>query len=290
MKDKIGTTLSVLLESTIRTAFTNFSICILVSLFCNGCAEWNSRKTTETRFNFVQITDTHFGVANHYERTRIAVEGINALPVPIKCVVHTGDITQNNILKDKIVDEGLAILSKLKVPIHYVAGNHDILAQKLESTREAYVAKFGGLITQAEYDGVVFIFVYTEPLRKSFTIKGYHPLEELENILREAGCKPVLVFHHAPSADDFYNNKFHNTWKLEIRRKWVDLLNSYNVKAVIAGHFHRDELHWLGRVPLYVSSSIAGYWHRQALFRIYEYRDGKIGYSTQYITVKKQAL
>jgi UDP-2,3-diacylglucosamine pyrophosphatase LpxH len=63
----------------------------------------------------------------------------------------------------------------------------------------------------------------------------------------------------------------------------VKLINSYNVKAVIAGHFHRDELHWLENVPLYVSSPVAGYWGRQATFRIYEYSNGKIGYRTQYI-------
>ena len=75
----------------------------------------------------------------------------------------------------------------------------------------------------------------------------------------------------------------HSGWKKEIRNKWVELLNQYNVKAVITGHFHRDEHHWLGKVPLYVYSPISGYWDRQLTYRIYEYRDAKIGYRTQYI-------
>ena len=106
---------------------------------------------------------------------------------------------------------------------------------------------------------------------------------ELESRLKKAAGKPVLLFHHAPSVDDFYSNKMHDGWKKEVRDKWIGLINEYNVKAVITGHFHRDEHHWLGDVPLYVSAPISGYWDRQLTFRIYEYKDGKIGYRTQYL-------
>lgn len=237
----------------------------------------------EKHFYFVQITDTHFGDGDHLDKARKAVENINSLPMKIACVVHTGDITMNKLDDKKVIDSGLSVMKKLSVPVHYVAGNHDILQNKLESTRKIYIKKFGGLISQTEYNGVLFVFVYTEPLRKSFTLPGYRPLKDLEEILKNSKDKPVIIFHHAPSVDDFYNNKFHKSWKTDIRNKWVKLINSYKVKAVITGHFHRDELHWLGNVPLYVSSPIAGYWGRQATFRIYEYSNGKIGYRTQYI-------
>ena len=36
------------------------------------------------------------------------------------------------------------------------------------------------------------------------------------------------------------------------------MVNGHNVKAVIAGHFHRDEHHWIGDVPLYVSDKFKG--------------------------------
>ena len=64
---------------------------------------------------------------------------------------------------------------------------------------------------------------------------------------------------------------------------WEKLVNTHNVKAVIAGHFHRDEFHWLGHVPLYVSGPVANFWNRNATFRLYEYRNGQIGYRTQYL-------
>ena len=100
----------------------------------------NSVVTPESgaQFYFVHITDTHFGDANHYARTEKIIELVNDLPMEIKCVVHTGDITSDNILQDSIVTRGLAILSELEVPIHYVAGNHDILEYDLQATRRQY--------------------------------------------------------------------------------------------------------------------------------------------------------
>ena len=258
--------------------------CVVAALLLGVVAASAGEPVQSTpSFYFVQITDTHWGDGDHFERTQKAVQQINALPMPIKCVIHTGDTTMNKIDDESVVAKGLKIVKELKVPIHFVPGNHDILRSRQSSTREAYTKYFGPLVTEAEYDGVVFLMIYTEPLASSFSLAGYAPLSELEAALKRAGGKPVIVFHHSPDVDDFYNNVMHTGWKKEAREKWESILNAYNVKAVIAGHFHRDEHHWLGEVPLYVSASIAGYWGRQATFRIYEYKGGKVGYRTQYL-------
>ena len=66
--------------------------------------------------------------------------------------------------------------------------------------------------------------------------------------------------------------------------RWARLFNEQpEIKAVVAGHLHRDELHWIGSVPIYVASSLARFWDRQPSFRLYEYRDGKLGYWTIYL-------
>lgn len=237
----------------------------------------------DRHFYFVQITDTHFGDRGPIERASMIVDRINHLPMDVKFVLHSGDITMNRIDDPVTVANGLAVLNELAVPIHYVPGNHDILLEKLDATKRTYTNKFGPLVTSVQYDGVTFIFIYTEPLAKSFSLDGYDPLQQLENCLNQTGKTPVVICHHTPCLENFYRNEMHEGWKKDIRDQWVKLINSYNVKAVIAGHFHRDEHHWLGEVPLYVSSSVAGYWERQATFRIYEYKNGKISYRTQYI-------
>jgi len=236
-----------------------------------------------THFYFAQITDTHIGERDHLERTREIVKQINGLPVEMKFVVHTGDITINGTEDKVLTAAALSALGRLEAPVHYVAGNHDILWRQAAATRNAYEKAFGGLISKVVYDDVVFIFICTETLRAQFSMDGYRPLEQLEQVLKEAAGRPAVIFHHAPSVEDFYNNVFHEGWPADIRERWIQLINAHNVKAVITGHFHRDEFHWLGDVPLYVCAPVSGYWGRQASYRIYEYTDGKIGYRTQYI-------
>ncbi len=241
-----------------------------------------SRDAAAEGFYFVQLTDTHLGDKDHDEKTRQVVERINGLPMPIAFVAHTGDIMADRMEDLSAVTNGLAILAGLKAPIHFVPGNHDILPKRHSETAQIYTNHFGGLLTRREYHGVVFLFLYTEPLAKAFDVPSYEPLTALEAELKAADGRPVVVFHHTPSVEDFYRNRMHAGWRRDLRDRWVALLNRYGVKAVIAGHFHRDEHHWLGDVPLYVCPAVAGYWGRQVTFRIYEYRDGHVGYRSQY--------
>ena len=238
---------------------------------------------SSTHFYFVQITDTHWGDRDNLERTKTIVEMINDLPMPIACVVHTGDISNRSIEDESLVSEGKKILQKLKMPVHFIPGNKDILWYRYKETQTAFQKHFGELVSEKEYHGVVFLMVCTEPLERGMTVKGFDPLLETKAALDRAGDKPVIVFHHRPSVRDFYRNSMHRGWSDEIRNRWKPLLNAYNVKAILTGHFHRDEHHWVGDVPLYVSPPVSGKRGRQATFRIYEYTDGKIGYRTQYV-------
>jgi 3',5'-cyclic AMP phosphodiesterase CpdA len=237
-------------------------------------------------FYFVQITDTHLGIPGNRLRTEQVVAAVNRLPMEIMCVVHTGDIIDRSIRLDAgIVTDAASIFKNLKPRVHFLPGNNDILlGASTQTSRTEYEHTFGSLISQAEYQGVVFIFAYTDPLRKSVDMAGYDPMGAVKNQLDAVNGKPVILFHHGPSVDDFYNNRFHGSWAEKTKDNWVALINQYNVKAVITGHFHRDEFHWLGEVPLYVSPPVAKKWGRQACFRIYEYRqNGRIEYTTQYL-------
>ena len=261
----------------------------LIIFICWGCQPLPNPNVAEnvrdTHFYFVQITDTHFGDGDHFARVEKIVAEINELPMDIECVVHTGDVVSDNILQDTIVSRGLAILEKLSMPIHFVAGNHDILESNLDSTRNQFEQKIGPLVSVQEYNGVQFIQIFTEPIAHAYTMDGYDPLAELESILSNG--KRSIVSHHSPSPDDFYRKSMHDSWDKAGRLKWETLLNKYDVKAVMAGHYHRDEVHWLGDVPLYVSAPVGSWWGRQATYRLFEYKNGKVGYRTQYILMDR---
>lgn len=237
----------------------------------------------DERFYFVQVTDCHFGTGDHAARMSNIVERINALPMPIACVVVTGDMTSDDITNAVMLAAATGTLARLTAPVHYLPGNHDILAKHLAATLTAYTNAFGPLASVAEYHGVEFVMLYTEPLRRPIRIAGYDPLTWLAATLKEAGRKPVIVFHHTPPFDDFYDNWMHPGWPAASREPWDKLIQSANVKAVIAGHFHRDELHWSGDIPCFVAASVAGYWGRQGSFRLYEYNGGRLGYRTIYL-------
>jgi 3',5'-cyclic AMP phosphodiesterase CpdA len=241
----------------------------------------------EAPFYFVQITDTHFGSRGHDQIAAQMVETINSLPMPIACVIHTGDIIADRLDNPGVLAVATGTLARLKAPLHLTPGNHDILKKRVESTLSVYTNSIGPLAERVDYPDVTFLMVHTEPLDAAAPIDGFDPLDWLEKALAETGDRPVIVCHHRPPVDDFHGGRMHPGWPEATRERWIRLLNRGNVIAVLAGHFHRDELHWLGDVPLFVSAPMAIYWGRQPSFRLYEYRDGRLGYRTIYLEGKE---
>jgi hypothetical protein len=146
-----------------------------------------------------------------------------------------------------------------------------------------YKKRFGPLATTAEYHGVLFLFVCMEPLTGKIAIPDYDPLKWVAAQLREAKGRPVVLCQHSPPTTDYYDGELHEGWPMEMRTRWEALLDHSPIVAVLTGHFHRDELHWIRDVPVYVCEPAVRFWERQPAFRIYEYEDGKLSYRTQYI-------
>ena len=241
-----------------------------------------------THFYFVQITDTHWGARDGAALTRRAVEAINQLPFKIEFVVHTGDMLADSIGTETVVQDGQDAMKALTVPVYYVPGNHDILESDLPATVALYRKYFGPLSRQVEVQGVACLFFYSEPLAGGFRVRGYDPLAWLEDNLKQAGDKPVLLFQHSPSVGNLFDKRDASGWEAATRKAWEALVKGKaSLKAIIAGHLHRDELHWVGQIPLYISAPMARFWDRQPSFRVYEYWDGKLGYTTMYLEESK---
>ncbi len=236
-------------------------------------------------FFFVQITDTHLdGGPNHAALAARMIDAINRLPMPIACVIHTGDIGADNLDNGHTASSASNLLHGLHVPYYVLPGNHDLPPRRLEATRRVFESTFGPLATNIEVQGVVFLLLYTEPLRGTVETPDYAPLTWLETQLKAASGKPVIVFTHTPPVEDFYENRLRPGWPAAAHARWTELINHYDVKAVVTGHFHRDELQWDGHVPLYIAAPMATYYGRQSSFRVYEVRsDGRLGYRTVYL-------
>lgn len=260
------------------------------AMFFAGCAS-PSPKASDGPIHFVQITDTHHGKPVHAYRFRTAVDIINNLPFDIEVVAHTGDFASDNLQYE---DTGRAVsnqIARIKYPVICVPGNHDLSmkgsnsVQRLDDCIQVYTKYLGPMGQVHETPDAVFIAVCTEILRREMpAIPGFDPLQWLEAQLAKTGDKPVFVFTHVPDGPDFYNNSLHGGWPEESRRAWRKVLKKGNVKAVFAGHYHRDELQQNDDgIPTHVANAMADFWGRQASFRIYTYENGLISFRTVYI-------
>ena len=235
-------------------------------------------------FYFVQISDTHFGDGDNAARSRAVVAAVNALPMKIEFVAVSGDMMHAGNFSPAALSEAKEVFGTLNMPVHFVPGNHDLRTTNLAERAAAFTNSFSPLLYSKEYGGVEFVFVCTEPLTGKGVIDGFDPLNEFEQLLQSAPEMPRVVIHHTPSVDDFFEGQVFAGWgKTAAGKRWVELLNDYQVKGVLAGHFHRDEFHWLGGVPLYVCPPVSGWLNRQAAFRIFKYCDGQLSYRTQYV-------
>lgn len=234
----------------------------------------------ENKFTFVQITDSHLGVPGNDVRTAAVIDGINKLPLEISFIVHTGDVYDFRA-DFKTLDDTLSVFKQSKYRVYYIPGNNEIDKKSFAEKYETFERKVSKINFAEVSHDVLLVFFYTSPYIK---ITKYDQLAEfqwLEKTLISAGDKPVLIFAHIPDADSFFSNKLHDSeWLKANSDYFAGLVNKYNVKAVITGHYHGDEMHYIGNVPLYVSPAIAKMEAGLSYYRIFEYNSGKLSYRT----------
>jgi 3',5'-cyclic AMP phosphodiesterase CpdA len=255
----------------------------LLLVFFAFCLSSQASADESKPIYFAQLTDTHLGVIDHEKVLAQMVDAINTLPFPLACVVVTGDLAMDNFDKPAVREAATSLLGRIRVPVHVLPGNHDLNAKSSAATVTNWIRLFGPLGASADYGGVRFVFVYTEDLFKKGATADFDPFDFLGAELKKAGGQPVLLFQHSPWFEDYYGNAVHPGWPEGARARWAGLVRSGPVKAVIAGHYHRDELYWEGAVPVYVGEAVARFWGRQPAFRIYCWRDGRLSYRTWYL-------
>jgi hypothetical protein len=59
---------------------------------------------------------------------------------------------------------------------------------------------------------------------------------------------------------------------------------------VIAGHFHRDELHVIDGLPFYLAGPVINFWGRQSSYRHWTLASGILSYRTVYLDLETRSL
>lgn len=203
---------------------------------------------------FVHISDTHVGPTPDYAshgHTPLAqlehlVEVINSLTFPVDFVLHTGDVVNSA----REVEYALAapVLARLRLPIYYVAGNHDdpahmrrfLLGQPASDARFDY---------QFEVAGIQFVVLDTRSPAWPAGRLEPEQIEALRRLCVPDGPPLALVLHHPPLPLDSdwldqgwpTENGFSANMLLENGTAFYDAITPARERicGVFFGHVHR---------------------------------------------------
>ena len=205
---------------------------------------------TGTILRFVHITDTHLSPETEYGRHHhgaahsaregaiTLVETVNALPFQPDFILHTGDVVYDP--DPAAYGVAKSILSRLKAPVYYVAGNHD---QGAELQRV-----LGGVSTPTPYfhyereiKGVQLLVLDSNgPAEPPRGFISPEQLDWLEKRTSGFDLRPLIVaVHHnvlpvgSPWLDDFMRTT--NGWDLH----QALLPARGRLRGVFFGHVHQ---------------------------------------------------
>jgi len=201
---------------------------------------------------FVQMSDPQFGMytANHdfkQETANFEFAIANANRLRPAFVVVCGDLI-NKAGDSAQSAEYLRVARKLdrSIPLHNVAGNHDVGNEPTSASLAAYRRRFGRdyyTFRSGDFVGFVLnssLIQHPEKAPEDAARQEAWFRAELEKATR-AGANRLAVFQHIPfflekadEPDQYFNIP------AATRAKYLDLLKQYNVRDVFAGHYHRN--------------------------------------------------
>jgi 3',5'-cyclic AMP phosphodiesterase CpdA len=201
---------------------------------------------------FVQMSDPQFGMYSNnadfsQETANFEFAIANANRLRPSFVVVCGDLV-NRAGDAAQIAAYRRVAAKLNrsIPLHNVAGNHDVGNTPTPASLSAYRAKFGPdyyTFRHADFTGIVLnssLIQHPERAPGEALKQEAWLRAQLEKVKSEA-ARHVAVFQHIPfflertdEPDQYFNIP------LEARKKYLDMLVRHGVHEVFAGHYHRN--------------------------------------------------
>jgi len=216
-----------------------------------------SAADAQSGFTFVQISDSHIGF-NRPENPdvvgtlRKTVAAINARRVQPAFVVHTGDIT--HLSKAEQFDTAKAVLSKLKAPVIYLPGEHDVIGTPEQyfnffSRRDAKDGWFSFDQGGAHFVSLVNVFNF-----EKMGLMGQKQLDWLAaDLAAQKASTPIVVFAHVP----LYALYPQWGWTTEDGAQALAMMRRFERVTVLSGHIHQIIQHTDGNIRFATANSTA---------------------------------
>ena len=195
------------------------------------------------KFSFAVITDTHVRAQDSlaYNDLLRSIEQINQTS-GLAFVLVTGDLTENgdraSLLKVK------SALDHLKYKYYALSGNHETKWSESGSTDFGHI--FGSERFAFEYNGFRFLGFATGPIIRM--MDGHVAPQDIKWLKEELSAKPeqpTVIVTHYPLLPVDVDNWYEVT----------DVLRLYNIKAVIGGHYHNNQLKFYDGIPAFICRS-----------------------------------
>ncbi len=242
-------------------------------------------ETPKERFTFIHFTDTHIQPELKGQLgVRKCIAKMNQIGAEF--AIHGGDIVfdvfQNDRKRAELLYNMYAKeLEQLNCPAYHVIGNHDVFGIAPQSgvdpsdpgygkrMFEDYLGE-GRTYRSFDFGRWHFILLDSIDITSSRTYQGlidYEQLEWLREDLEKTGKeRPIVVATHIPLITMFWQilddrrTAIPPTISIVNTRQVWELLEPYNVRAVLQGHLHiREKIEYNG-VKYITSGAVCGNW------------------------------
>jgi 3',5'-cyclic-AMP phosphodiesterase len=229
-------------------------------------------------FSFAIISDSHlYSMPDHkFDKSlEDAVAQVNGLSTAPDFVVYAGDIAQNGT-EDQLV-KGQKILSKLKMPMKVIPGEHDWYLDMGKAWRGLY----GKETWSMDHKGVHFIGLNSILVKDFWTGANLSPKERMgvmemlespiagpwgiqaeqlewlsKDVAKLSPATPVVVFTHSPLWDYYPRWNFQTSDGPEIR----GMLKKFAHVMSFHGHVHQTVYNKIGNMSSVGSMSTSWPW------------------------------
>ncbi|MDR3421861.1 MAG: metallophosphoesterase [Xanthobacteraceae bacterium] len=209
---------------------------------------------------FLQISDSHVGFdkpanPNALGTLEEAINRVNALPKKPAFMIHTGDISHLSLASQ--FDDADRIISRTRLDVHYVPGEHDFLDPEQKFYRERYGRGTKGVGWYSfDANGVHFIgLVNVVDLKAGgLGFLGAEQLEWLEDDLSgRSASTPIVVFAHIPLWTVYPDWG----WGTDDSAQALSYLKRFGSVTVLNGHIHQVMQKVEGNVTFHTARSTA---------------------------------
>lgn len=205
---------------------------------------------------FVMLSDTHVGSAGDAARLEQALPWVRRENPAF--VLHGGDVVEHLVTNHKEVETARDALAQLRVPVHWVPGNHDVGQKNSKQQRESWAAAFGPAEQVVRHGG--WNFVGFDSLAFSDTCNCRDLEEEvfafLEGLLPNLDGRRTLLFYHVPEMILPLAGSI--SWTESATQRWLAFTHRLRPAAALTGHWHVGVRMPLSSHPVIVAPPISG--------------------------------